>query len=508
MAESAHRELLEAIKSGKITTHAALEKAKTALAGKYKLPNIMKNAELVAYAQKNGFADAVALLKTKPVRTLSGVANIAIMWLGENSYSCPFSCIFCPQGEYSPKSYTGVEPTTLRAKRNGYDAFKQVSNRLRQLNGIGHATDKCELIIMGGTFMAWDKANREAFIKRAFDAFNEKNSHSLEDAKGLNETAGNRVIGLTIETRADYCNGAYVDEMLRYGATRVEIGVQTTDEDLQKAVNRGHGCEKNKEAFRRLRDAGLKITAHWMPGLTGLTGKVDAMKELELFALLFSDPDYRPDELKIYPTLVIPGTELHKKWKAGEYAPLQKEEMISLLIEMKKIVPSYVRIKRIMRDISEHKAEAGAKTTNLRQLAAMRGINCRCIRCREVGVSGKTPKDIELLENEYEAGGGQEIFLSFEDDKQDVLIGFLRLRIDQSGTAKVREVHVYGTQAPLHEQGAYQHKGYGRRLLERAEKIAKERGKTKVAVTSGVGARQYYRKFGYSLEGYYMVKYF
>ncbi|MBS3054342.1 MAG: tRNA uridine(34) 5-carboxymethylaminomethyl modification radical SAM/GNAT enzyme Elp3 [Candidatus Aenigmarchaeota archaeon] len=508
MPQKAHRELLEKIKRGEISTHSELEKAKTALAGKYALPNIMKNAELIAYAGKNDFHDAIALLKTKPVRTLSGVANIAIMWLGKNSYSCPFSCIFCPQGEYSPKSYTGVEPTTLRAKRNEYDAFEQVLNRLKQLNGIGHVTDKCELIIMGGTFMAWDKLNRENFIKRAFDAFNGKDSQSLEDAKALNETAKNRVIGLTIETRADYCNDAYINEMLRYGTTRVEIGVQTTDEELQKAVNRGHGCEKNKEAFRRLREAGLKITAHWMPGLTGLTGKVDAMKELELFALLFSDPDYRPDELKIYPTLVIPGTELHKKWKTGEYAPLEKEEMIALLIQMKKTVPPYIRIKRIMRDISEHKAEAGAKTTNLRQLAAERGMKCRCIRCREVGVSGRTPKNIGLLENEYEAGGGQEIFLSFEDKEQNILIGFLRLRIDESSTAKVREVHVYGAQVPIHGEGAYQHKGYGRRLLERAEEIAKERGKVKIAVTSGVGAREYYKKFGYKLDGYYMVKYF
>jgi elongator complex protein 3 len=508
--EKAYSEIIAKIEDG--LKQKDLEVFKATISDKYGLDKLIKNADVITFMDERGVdkKDVRAVLQTKPVRTSSGVANIAIMWIGDDNYSCPFSCIFCPQGSEEvgkrvPKAYTGTEPTTMRAIRNNYDPHKQVTNRLKQLRLTGHPTDKCELIIMGGTFMAWNKQNRENFIKQSFDAFNTKDSASLEEAKILNEIADNRVIGLTIETRADYCNREYIDEMLRYGATRVEIGVQTTDDDLQKKINRGHSADKNKEAFAALKKAGLKITAHWMPGLTGLDGKVDFEKEVEAFKELFENPDYRPDELKIYPTLVIPGTELYKKWKNGEYEPLDDERMTGLLVEMKKHVPRYVRIKRIMRDISEHSVEAGAKTTNLRQLAKERGVICNCIRCREVGVKKEKPKNISLEIEEYEAAGGKEFFLSYEDVEKNILIGFLRLRIDEE--ARIREVHVYGQQTPIGEEGAsQQHKGYGRKLIEKAEQLAKEHGKGKIIVTSGMGAKKYYEKLSYKKEGFYMVK--
>lgn len=515
--DSAFKEIIEKIVSGEIRTQNQLELEKVVIARKYLLNRIIKNAELISHAEKNypfALTPLRKFLKTKPMRTLSGVANIAVMWLGDKLnakyFSCPYKCIYCPQGDYAPKSYIGVEPTTLRAIRNNYDPYLQVTNRLKQFHAIGHATDKCELIIMGGTFLAWQREHCTNFVKRCFDAFNGINSTSLDEAHRINETASNRCIGLTIETRGDYCSQQQIDYMLSLGTTRVEIGVQSTDPKLLELTKRGHETIANIQAFQLLKNAGIKITAHWMPGLTGLYGKIDIEKEIELFKELFDNPSYRPDELKIYPTLVIPGTELYQLWQEGKYDALTFEQTVQLLIELKKAIPRYVRIKRVMRDISEHEAEAGARTTNLRQLLheemKKKGIKCSCIRCREVGMSKFRPENIKLQQLEYEASDGKEIFLSFEDPENNVLIAFLRLRIDNSDAAKIRELHVYGELAPIGASGLWQHHGFGKRLMQEAERIAKGFGKSKICVTSGVGVRGYYGKLGYKLEGYYMTK--
>ena len=352
--------------------------------------------------------------------------------------------------------------------------------------------------------MATPSDFQDEFIKRCLDGFNGAESESLAEAQALNETAKNRCIGLTIETRADYCSQQQIEQMLRLGCTRVEIGVQAIDEDLLKITKRGHDTKTNIEAIQRLKENGLKVCVHWMPGLTGLQ-KLDEEKEIEMFRQLFTS-DYMPDELKIYPTLVIPGTELHALWKSGKYTPLQLDQMIRLLIEFKKIVPEFVRIKRVMRDISEHKAEAGAKTTNLRQLAAMQmkaqGLKCRCIRCREVGHVEKIVGNIMLKRKDYEASGGREIFLSYES--KNALFGFLRLRLGE--IARIREVHVYGSVVPISKKGNWQHTGFGKSLMEEAEGIAKENGCRKITVTSGTGVREYYKKLGYFFEAPYMVK--
>ena len=500
-------ELLSEISNGTIKNKEIFERRKIEISKKYKLPKIMKSADVILYLKENNKdpSEFLHILKTKPVRSLSGVSNVAIMWLGENDYSCPFSCIFCPQGKYSPKAYTGVEPTTMRARRNKYDAYLQVKNRLEQFSLIGHPTEKCELIIMGGTFMAWGKDQRENFIKRAFDGFNNSDSSSLENAKLVNETTKNRIIGLTIETRADYCSKSQIDTMLNYGTTRVEIGVQTTDNELQALINRGHDSQKNINAINDLRDAGLKITIHWMPGLTGLSGEIDIEKEVKMFESLFTSKDYQPDELKIYPTLVIPGTKLHELWKQGKYKPLDNEIMIKLLIKLKSKIPKYVRVKRIMRDISEHEASAGATKTNLRQIAMQSGVICRCIRCREIGFSSTKPKDIKLDVLEYNAGNGKEFFISFED-KNELLIGFTRLRLSQ--TARIREIHVYGREVPISKDDSeYQHTGYGAKLINKAEEIVKKAGYDKISVTAGVGVREYFRKLGYENDSFYMSKF-
>lgn len=513
-AEALYQEIISRIKKGSITDKDVLEKEKILLSRKYGVPRLIKNAEIIDFAYSRGEKSVIKFLRTKPVRTLSGVANIAVMWKGADMnhglfFSCSEKCIYCPQGKNSPKSYTGVEPTTLRAKRHGYDPEKQVKDRLYQLRLLGHNTDKCELIIMGGTFMMMPFSFRQDFVKNCFDGFNQKKSQSLAEAHKINETAKNRCIGLTIETRADWCSQEQIEEMLSFGCTRVEVGVQTTDEELLEKTKRGHDAAANKEAFRRLKENGLKATAHWMPGLSGLKGKPDIDKELEDFQNLFTDPAYRPDELKIYPTLVMPGTELYEMWKRGEYISMERAEMIELLMKMKKIVPTYVRIKRIMRDISEHEAAAGARTTNLRQLLREKNVRCRCIRCREAGLKALKELKLELLVQKYEASGGKEYFLSFENVAKDAIVAFLRLRIDK-GHAKIREVHVYGKIKEIgvnSERGdGFQHRGLGKQLIEKAEEIARQNRKEKILVTSGVGVRNYYKQLGYTQDGYYMEK--
>ncbi len=510
--KNALQEIVSLMDKGKIRNKKELELEKIRLAKKYHMSDLIKNADIVIYLEKENKLNEkyLRLLKTKPVRTFSGVANIAVMWMDKKS--CPGKCIYCPdvvhKGKRIPKSYTGVEPTTMRALRFNFSPALQIKNRLMQLSVTGHNTDKCELIVMGGTFLSANKSFQEKFIKECFDAFNGFPSSSLKEAQRNNENANHRCVGLTIETRADYCSEKEIKQMLKLGCTRVEIGVQTTDPYIMKKINRGHGIRENIKAIERLKKAGLKVCIHFMPGLTGLT-KLDLKKELSMFKKLFS-PEYRPDELKIYPTLVVPGSKLYDLWKQGKYEPLTISQMSSLLVEMKKIIPKYVRIKRIMRDISEKKVVAGPKTTNLRQLILeemkRKHIKCRCIRCRQPW--GNEPLNPVFMRYEYNASHGKEIFLSFEDKKNDVLVAFLRLRIDNDDTAKVRELHVYGEAVPINKKikNAYQHKSYGRLLLQRAEAIAQKYGKKTISVTSGVGVRNYYRKFGYKLKGFYMVK--
>ncbi len=506
-------ELVQAIEKGSIENKEQLEVEKLVLGKKHGIHSVVKNADIIEYAKHNNREHLTKFLKTKPVRTASGIANIAVMWkgpdMGNKFFSCPAHCIYCPQGENSPKAYTGVEPTTMRAKRLNYNPALQVTNRLRQFHIIGHNTDKCELIIMGGTFTAMPASFQENFVKKCFDAFNEEESCNLKEAQLKNESARNRCIGLTIETRADYCGQEQIEKMLDFGCTRVEIGVQTTSDELLEKIERGHDAQANVAAIQRLKKSGLKFTAHWMPGLTGLNGDVDLDEELKLFKQLFSSP-YQPDELKIYPTLVISGTKLYELWKADKYKPLERDDMIELLIKMKECVPEYIRIKRIMRDISEHEAEAGARTTNLRQIVKeimeTQGKQCRCIRCREVGLNSINADDTTMKTREYVASEGRELFVSFEDTTKDKIIAFLRLRLDSSDIAKVRELHVYGQMTPIGTKIAYQHSGYGKQLIKKAEEIAAESGEKMVAVTSGVGVRDYYRKLGYVLDGNYMVK--
>ncbi|MEW9492420.1 MAG: elongator complex protein 3 [Candidatus Aramenus sulfurataquae] len=462
----------------------------------------------------------------KPVRMLSGVTVVSVM---THPHRCPHGkCVFCPGGvEYNtPQSYYGREPTLMRALENDYDPYNQVRSRLLQYVVNGHEPSKVELIVMGGTFLSTPLDYQEWFIANALEAMNsfpkrkERGFVYLEEAQERNETAKVRCVGITVETKPDWGKEWHADQMLRLGVTRVELGVQTVYDEVLKLSNRGHTVKDSIESTKVLKDSGFKVTYHVMLGLPGS----DPDKDLEAIKEIFENPQFRPDMLKIYPTLVVETAPLVELWKRGKYKPYDTEIVVELIAEAYRYIPRWVRVMRVQRDIPANVILAGNKKGNLRELVEeevkRRGIEIQEIRYREAGISwlhrGLLPSNPTLKREEYEASGGTEFFLSFEDDK-GILVGYLRLRLPGSphreelkGAAVVRELHVYGPEVPVgvKDDFAFQHKGYGSRLLEEAERISREElGVKKIAVLSGIGVREYYRKRGYAKEGPYMVKY-
>jgi len=320
----------------------------------------------------------------KFARTISGVTPVAVM---TQPMKCPGKCVYCPTYPAAPQSYTTESPAVLRAIKCHYDAKEQIKLRLKTLSGMEHPTDKIELIVMGGTFLAYPKDYQYQFIKDCFDALNDKESSTLEEAKRLNQTARHRCTGLCIETRPDWCGQEEIDRMLEFGTTRVELGVQTLDDEIYRLVKRGHQVADVVSATTLLREQGFKVHYHWMPGLPGSTPEED----LELSRQLFSDDSFKPDGLKLYPTMVVAGTELEKWQKNNRYQPYDNETMIQLIVDIKSIVPKYVRISRVLRDIPAKFIVGGLKDS-LRELVKQRmneaGIECKCIRCREYGHKG------------------------------------------------------------------------------------------------------------------------
>ncbi len=453
----------------------------------------------------------------KFARTISGVTPLAVM---TKPLSCPGKCLYCPTYADAPQSYTPESPAVLRAKTCDYDAVKQVELRLRIFREMGHPTDKIEMIIMGGTFLAHPVDYQYEFIKGCYDGLNGMTSPTLEEAKRVNETAENRCTGLCIETRPDWCGPEEIDRMLEFGTTRVELGVQTLNDDIYRLVRRGHRVEDVVRASKLLRESGFKVYYHWMPGLPGSTPE----KDLEMSGMLWDNENYRPDGLKLYPTMVVEGTELEKWYLEGRYQPYDDDTMVNLTVDIKSKVPGYVRISRVLRDIPSKFIVAGIKDS-LRDIAREkmreRNIECHCIRCREYGhrtLAGREAGNPQLVRIDYDASGGREVFLSFEDE-QGTLYGLLRMRIQQKSplttssngnTALIRELHVFGPEVPITEkrEGAAQHRGLGRALLTEAERIARDEFSAKsMLVLSGTGAREYYRtEFGYELSGNYMIK--
>jgi len=453
----------------------------------------------------------------KFTRTISGVTPVAVMTL---PLKCPGQCIYCPTYLATPQSYTPESPAVLRGKKFGYDAKKQIELRLKVLSQMGHPTDKIELIVMGGTFLAFPKDYQYQFIKDCFDALNGEESTTLDEAKKINETASHRCTGLCIETRPDWCRQEEIDRMLEFGTTRVELGVQTLNDEIYRVVRRGHTVEDVVNATTLLKEHGFKVHYHWMPGLPGSTPEED----LELSQRLFDDARFKPDGLKLYPTMVVAGTELEKWYRDGRYQPYDDETMINLIAEIKSIVPKYVRISRVLRDIPAKFIVGGLKDS-LRDIAKQRmkqqGLECRCIRCREYGHRAREGWEIgkpKMVRMDYEASGGKEIFLSFEDENE-TLFGLLRMRIQSQpiaglgangNLAVIRELHIYGPEVSLSQRNpnAAQHKGLGKALLREAELIAANMFQAqRMVILSGVGAKEYYRsELGYRSQGDYMVK--
>ncbi len=468
----------------------------------------------------------------KLTRTISGVTPLAVMTL---PMRCPGQCIYCPTFSATPQSYTPRSPAVLRARECDYNAREQVKLRLKTLSEMGHPTDKIELIVMGGTFLACPEDYQYQFIKDCFDALNGEESATLGEAKQLNEKASHRCTGLCIETRPDWCGQEQIDRMLEFGTTRVELGVQTLDDEIYQLVRRGHAVEDVVKSTKLLKEHGFKVHYHWMPGLPGSTPE----KDLELSKQLFSDARFRPDGLKLYPTMVVEGTELERWYQDGRYQPYPDDTMTNLVADIKSMVPKYVRISRVLRDIPSEFIIGGLRDS-LRGVVKQRmmqlGTDCKCIRCREYGHRAQAGWEIgepRMVRMDYQASEGREVFLSFEDDRE-TLFGLLRMRVQSEpivqlrqgifqtkpidrqeqrkhkNFALIRELHIYGAEVPLKQQNptAVQHKGFGKALLAEAEKIAREEFQAlQMVVLSGVGAKEYYRsELGYSSQADYMVK--
>lgn len=537
-----YRKLILDIKKNKISNQRDLNKLKTEYARKYHI-GIPSNTELLNHVSEKERISMKNILTMKPVRTQSGVAPVAIM---TKPHKCPHGkCIFCPGGVKSefgcvPQSYTGKEPATRRAIRNDYDPYLQVMNRLEHYIIMNQNPEKIELIVMGGTFLALSKKYRDDFVMYSFKAMNDfsknfyknnkldikkfeeffelkvdrndeerisriqnrllkmKKSSSLESEQRKNEKSKIKCVSLVIETRPDVCGKKEINELLRLGCTKVELGVQSVYEGAIKKAGRGHIVKDSIKATKLLKDAGFKITYHMMPGLPGVSLKDDlnGLKEI-----IFNEY-FKPDMLKIYPCMVMKGTKLYSMKK---FKPLTTKKAIILISKFKTFIPEYMRVMRVQRDIPSFVVEKGVDKTNLRQYITefmkKNDMKCRCIRCREI--KNEKIGKIKYKIFSYEASEGVEFFISAESN--DKIVGFCRLRFDDQNVF-IRELHVYGTSTSLKEKGKTQHKGIGKKLMNIAEDLCKRSGVKKLFVISGVGVRDYYRKLGYKKEKTYMVK--
>jgi elongator complex protein 3 len=479
------QELLKAHEDGKDSN---LNRMKTRISAKYGLESSPRLVDIIASVPHDAKKILLPKLKAKPIRTASGIAVVALMC---KPHRCPHInmtgniCVYCPGGpdsdfEYSTQSYTGYEPTSMRAIRARYDPFLQTRHRVEQLKQLGHSVDKVEFIVMGGTFMSLPEDYRDYFIRNLHDALSGHTSSSVAEAVRYSEKSRTKCIGITIETRPDYCLKRHVSDMLLYGCTRLEVGVQSVYEDVARDTNRGHTVRAVCESFHQSKDAGFKIVSHMMPDLPN----VDFERDVEQFIEFFENPAFRVDGLKIYPTLVIRGTGLYELWKTGRYKSYPPSMLVDLVAQILALVPPWTRVYRVQRDIPMPLVSSGVKHGNLRELALARmkdlGTECRDVRTREVGIqeihNQVRPYEVELIRRDYVANGGWETFLSYEDPEQDILVGLLRLRKCSPETFRpelmdrcsiVRELHVYGSVVPVNARDPtkFQHQVSGNARL-------------------------------------------
>ena len=455
-------------------------------------------------------------LRMKPTRTISGVAPVTVL---TKPYPCPGKCIFCPTDARMPKSYLPDEPGAMRAEQHGFDPFEQTAARVQTLSDNGHAVDKIELLILGGTWSSYPRDYQRWFIRRCLDAMNERSAATLAQAQRWNESARHRNVGLVIETRPDHISAEEIRRLRALGVTKVQLGAQSLQDNVLELNRRGHSMADTRQALRLLRAAGFKIVLHWMPNLLGATPQSDRQD----YARLWSDPALRPDELKIYPCSLLADTELHQRWQRGEYRPYSDETLLELVAACKRQTPPYCRINRVYRDIPAPNIVAGSTLSNLRQVVQRRlrerGQRCACMRCREVRERGVPQDGLQLCAQVYTTAGSEEHFLML-NTRADRLAGYARLSLPNTeielgieeilASALLRELHVYGPALEIGSaaagNSAVQHRGLGMRLLQHAERVAGAAGFARMAVIAAVGTREYYRSHGFARAGSYMVK--
>lgn len=455
----------------------------------------------------------VTRLQMKPTRSQAGVTVVTVL---TKPFPCPGKCIFCPTDVRMPKSYLHDEPGAQRAERHNFDPYAQTAARIRALEKIGHPTDKIELLILGGTWSSYRRDYQEWFVKRCFDAINGVDSADLPTAQTLNAQGTRKNVGLVVETRQDHINADELRWMRYLGVTKVQVGIQSMDERVLALNKRGHDAQATRDAFRLLRLGGFKIHGHWMANLLGATPASD----LADYRNLWDDIAVRPDELKIYPCMLVDNAELYDYWQRGEYQPYDEETLTEILVECMTHTPRYVRLTRVIRDIPTTNVIAGNKKANLRQIAAQRmakrGLVCHDIRAREVRRERVSAENLSLIITTYTTDATTEHFLSFETPDER-LAGFLRLSLphlnqqlplpELENHAMIREVHVYGPAVKIgrNQSGAAQHIGLGSQLIDKAKQIATANGYTHLAVISAIGTQGYYAKHGFVVDGLYMT---
>jgi elongator complex protein 3 len=544
-----HGDILQAILDETSAVERWSPRRLTYILRRHSLPDgktLSKSQILDGYAQlceRRGEAQDPRLirrLRVKPTRTISGVAPVAVL---TKPHPCPGACIFCPDAAGMPKSYLPDEPGAMRAAAHDFDPYEQTAGRIAVMSDIGHNVDKIELLILGGTWSSYPESYQEWFVRRCLDGMNGVEAKTLEEAQRINETGERNVhhnVGLVVETRPDCITVEEVRRLRKLGVTKVQLGVQSLDDGILARNRRGHTLADTRRAMRLLRLSGFKIVVHWMPNLLGATPESD----LDDFRRLWTLKEMRPDEMKIYPTALLEGTELYAHWQRGRtqdqrprtqdqrppmenqpeeyppYQPYDEETMTALLARCKTLIPPYCRVNRLMRDIPAPNIVAGVKKSNLRQIVQQRmareGLSCRCIRCREVRGRAVDADALTLERIDYKTDVTDERFLQYVTPAGR-LAGFLRLSLPHpgiqrpvdglEGCAMIREVHVYGPALALggRNEHAAQHAGLGTALIEEARKIARRGGFGRLAVIAAVGTRAYYRERGFELAHTYMI---
>ena len=450
---------------------------------------LFTKAEVIAGLKHFGYPPS---LVAKPIRTLSGVVPVTVL---TKPYPCPGCCLYCPNDPTMPKSYLPDEPGGQRAVANQFDPYRQVVSRLTTYRANNHPTDKVELIVLGGTWSAYPKTYQTWFIKRCFEALNNRPSASLPAAQKINETTKNRCIGLSLETRPDWITKQELINFRHLGCTKVQIGIQSLNNRILRLNQRGHTVAATKKAIKLLREFGFKIQAHWMANLYGSSPKQDFTD----FKKLFSDKNFRPDELKIYPCSLIKTASLMKYYQKGLWQPYSLAELTDLLVKILPLVPQYCRVSRMIRDFSSEDIVTGNKQSNLRQIVESKlKNNIQEIRSREIRNENPPAGGLKLTIITYQTSIGKEKFLQWVTANNQIC-AFLRLSLPEGKPgAMIRELHVYGPALALGSRGKVQHSGLGSQLITKAVAIAKKFKFKKLSVISAVGTKEYYRRRGFT----------